>query len=348
MGLAASDPAEASAPPAVRGSGTVLIVRVEGDDSVIARLHAELAFSAWQIVEITADTEDSELRTLAAKYGATAAVRCDVARGLELWVASSTSSSPDSLDIIEVAGAKRDPGVPVWRAMETLRARGLRFSEPGPPTPAPLPSPASERRAAEARTLAAARIKAAQAEQERLHGQGGSPPARQVALELGPAFVWSPGGLGGSVNGWGAARFDLGRWSLSAQALAPLSASRLAGVEGEARISTVIAVAAADLIWLELPALRFSSGVGFGPSLTTMTGSVRAGYVAATVREWVPTGLLRSSVRMNLSPSFALGGSALLGATLHPISIEFAERNVATWGRPWLAWVLTMEVAHGL
>lgn len=347
-GLAASDPPDAPAPPAVRQSNTVLIVRVEGDDGVIARLHAELAFSAWQIVEITANAKDSELRTLAAQHAAAAAVRCDVARGLELWVASSTSSSPGTLDIIDVAGTSRDPGVPVWRVMETLRARGLRLSDPSPPPPAPPQPLASERRAAEERRLAAARSKAAQGATERARREGASAHPRQLALELGPAYVWSPGGLGGTVNGWGKARFDAGSWSLSALLLAPLATSRLARVEGEARISTVIAAASADVTWLELRALRFSSGVGLGPSVTTMTGTVRAGYVAATVRQWVPTAFLRSGVRMKLGNSLALGGSALLGATMHPISVEFAERRVATWGSPWLACVLSIELTHGL
>lgn len=348
VGLAASDPSDAPAPPVVRGSSTVLIVRVQGDDSVIARLHAELAFSAWQIVEITANADDSELPALAAQHDAAAAVRCDVARGLELWVASSTSSSPGTLDRIDVAGANRDPGVPVWRVMEALRARGLQFSDPGPSPQPPLQPLASERRAAEERQLAAARNKAAQAAPERARREGASTLPRQLALELGPAYIWSPGGLGGSVNGWANARFGSGRWSLSALVLAPLATSRLARVEGEARISTVIVAAAADVTWLELRALRFSSGVGLGPSVTTMTGAGRAGYVAATERQWVPTAFLRSGVRMELGNSLALGGSALLGATMHPISVDFAERRVAIWGRPWLACVLSLELTHGL
>jgi hypothetical protein len=331
----------------VRGSGTLLIVRLAGDDGVVARLRAELASSAWQVVEISADTSDNELETLASEHDATAAVRCDISRRLELWVASASPSSPGSLDIIDVAGAKRDPGVPVWRAMETLRARGLRFSDPAPEPAPPVAPRASEPPAVGELGRKSAREKERDAaDRARLERSATARP--RLAVQLGPAYIWSPGGLGGSANGAGAVRFDSGRWSVSALVFLPLVASRLTRAEGEAQISTVIAAAAADVTWAELKALRFSSGVGFGPSLTTMTtGIVRAGYVGSTEREWLPTGFVRSGARVRLGSSFALGGSVLLGATMPPVSVDFGDRRVATWGGPWLACVLSLETTLG-
>jgi hypothetical protein len=338
--------------------GVVLIVRRPGDERVVARVRAELASSGWPSVELTPDSRDAQasLARLSSLVSAAAAVRVHAEAGaIEVWVAPPPGSPAAPVDTISVAGTRPDAGgaegprrvtqaddrVLALRATEALRARGLHLErhpveeptpEPTPPAEPPLPPKVVPLRAREP-------------------AQPGAPAAPLGAprgrwLELAPGAALSPGGLTPAFDGWTSLRFDRSTWSAGALLLLPITDRRVAAAEGSAQLSLFMTGAFADVALLRGP-VQMNAGVGVAAAISRMKGTAHAGYEGDDDTVWSTAPFARASAHVDIGSGWRLTAGAMLGAGFPRIAVYFAEREVASWGRPYF-FVGTLGVAAPL
>jgi hypothetical protein len=136
---------------AAQSSGTVVIVRVAGDERIVLRLRAELRSHAWRVIEVTARGEQARrsLETLAANRGASAALRARPHQlAVELWtMPQGDQETAGTEELIVAAGAGADAGVLALRVSEALRARGVGPTQVEAPTGATARPSADPRKA---------------------------------------------------------------------------------------------------------------------------------------------------------------------------------------------------------
>jgi hypothetical protein len=341
--------------------GTILLVRTEGDESIVVFIRAELRTSAWLVVEIGPEPwlVQARLAELAASQGAAAALRVhpDQAQ-IELWVAQPVGSSEGTFEMLDVPGSRPDDRVLALRATEALRARGLRLdpvieaapaaavqpepqaqaaAEPAPPQPAPtkpLPVPVASEPASDGPVTASF---------ESPSFQQPEPIPPRLALELAPALALSSGGLGPALDGFVAVRWRFAAaLSISGFALAPIFSERLEEPEGSARISTFIFGGAAD-VHVGGARWELRIGPGLGGVVSLMDGAASAPFkgVHQTVTAAAPLG--HAAVRLALGHGWGLSVGALAGLTFPALSIVFAQRVAAHWGRPFAVFTLGIE-----
>jgi hypothetical protein len=120
-------------------SGTVLLVRVDGDEAIASRLLAELRNGEWRVIARAARSAEAHrtLDSLARASGASAALRARPSQlAVELWVAPINEHDKSASEEVS-AGPRADVGVLALRVTEVLRARGL---QPTAAEPASAPS----------------------------------------------------------------------------------------------------------------------------------------------------------------------------------------------------------------
>jgi hypothetical protein len=185
------------------------------------------------------------------------------------------------------------------------------------------------------------------------------PPAPLVAtrlgLELAPAVVFSPGGLGPALDGWLGLRLRLGRYlSLSGFALVPFWSGLFHGDEGSVRILTLIPGGTADFE-LNHRRWQFRVGAGAGGVITFMSGT---GTGSTPQMDWhgshdvVTTSALLARATLRYALGYSGWGVYLatsIGTTVPVVSIRFKTLDQKThefgrWGGPFVVTSLGVEV----
>jgi len=322
--------------------GVVLIVRLAGDDRVVARVRAELASSGWPSVELTADPRDTQasLSRLSSLVSAAAAIRVHADAGaIEVWVAAPPGSPPAAADTISAGGSRPDDRVLALRATEALRARGLRLErrpreEPAPESPPPIETPLPKVVTPRTREPAVPGTPAPLGD------------LRGLWLEVAPGAALGPGGLTPAIDAWTSIRFDRSAWSAGALLLIPITDRRLAAPEGSAQLSLFMTGVFADLALLR-GNVQVNAGVGIGTAISRMKGTARQGYESADDTVVAAAPFARASAHVEMGYGWRLIAGAMLGTGLPRISVYFADREVASWGRPYF-FVGTLGVAAPL
>jgi hypothetical protein len=334
-------------------AGTLVIVRTARDAAIVMRVRTELATSAFEIVEIEAEpsTARAALSQLAAEHGASAVMRVrSEPTSIELWSRSAQSAEHGTIDLITVPdGETHGDEVLALRAVETLRARALALLPPPsarPAEPEPEPDPEPEPSAPAAQP-------APQTEEDALEPaqaftpeapEAAAPVTPQLWLELAPAVVLSPGGLGPQLGGLVSARAQLSaQVSIAGLAVVPLWRAELEADEGRARVATWLLGAAIDA-HARLRAWELSGGAGIASALTPMSGSAAAPFEGVDQLETSAAPFLRGSLQLELGGSLRACLRALIGFALPEVAVSFEERDVASWGRPFALLSLGVEL----
>jgi hypothetical protein len=164
-----------------------------------------------------------------------------------------------------------------------------------------------------------------------------------LALEIAPALARSAGGLGPALDGLVALRWRFApAWSITGFALAPIFSERLKGQEGSARVSTFIFGGVGD-VHVSGARWELRIGAGLGGVVSLMDGAASAPFkgVHDTVTAAAPMG--HAAVRLALGHGWGLCLGAFAGATFPTVSIIFAQREAAHWGRPFAIGTLGIE-----
>jgi len=341
---ASREPDPARSDPA--SSRLILLVRTAGDSDVMARVRMELRAYGWSVIEILSDEgmHVGSLAEAASERHVTAAMRVDVEKGqVELHIVRTWGNVQETL---RAEGGRVDSQVLALRATEALRAHGLDLgfaidqvgsatpglaNVPPPGSASPVPTPLRT----DAVPVATKTTAAIVPDQTHRRFQAGS---RGTWLELAPCLVASPGGFGLDVAGLVGLRVELSSlWSLSAMGTVPFDSHAVHEPEGQASVAIVTVGGAAELTWLRRPFGSASIGLGATAVVMSMRGTGNSGYqgVRETVLTQAPQAYLRFAGAQD--PRWHLFGVLIVGVTVPNASLRFGEREVRTWGAPFLA-----------
>jgi len=357
-----AEPTGASVAPRGTPAGKViLLVRTRDDEAVITQLEAELQASAWELVEIRLDSRFGQrpLSELAARNNASAALRVHAERSeIEVWTAAPVGDEPTSAasETLRVDEDSSDGRVMALRATEALRARGLDLTPLSKPD-SDEPSASSPRilgddvelQPVSATDLTGAPFAPPTADEPERNASGEPPGPGRVWLEAGPGAMLSPGGVGPLWGVTAGIRADIASGlSLGASGFAPLNGPEVSADEGSATIATWLLGVVVDTRLHSASSWNADAGVGLSWARTRMDGNATQGYVADSEEVHAVAPSARGAVHFKLADSLLLVGRLTLGATFPRFSVEFAEREVAHFGRPFVTAMLGLEVPIAL
>jgi hypothetical protein len=306
----------------------LLVVLGPTEPSFWPWLRAELGSSGFAVEPLTlaasppnpAEIEQITLR----ERGVIGLAPLETGAGLEIWLVDPTTHQLTFRELIlGLYKPEEAPDVIALRMVETLRAtlmdveaqHGL--SAPPPPPAAP-PPPRVE-----------------------------PPRPTRVSLGLGGGATFSPGGVG--AVGY----FDASlAWALSSRfsltldgALTPTGAT-LRGSEGSANIAWYAAGAALSFCVTDPTApLRLRSGAGAFVTWTTLLGQATDPLENRRTHTVSAVPHVDLGVRWSLTERVGLGVDASAGFSAPGVAIDFAGREVATWGQPLWIGRLSLETA---
>jgi hypothetical protein len=300
----------------------VALFPVEEDAALSARLAAELRSQGFEPIEVSlpvagsADPSDpfEPLSEAMRETRAERALRIERSpRAIRLWITNVATGkrlyreAPSSPDRADAAI------VSLW-AVEALRASAV-APEPLPPTAVATAPPTSA-------ALTSA-----------------------FALQLAPAALVSPGGIGPSAQLLAAVRW-LGTHHAGAELMLvlPTVPTHLERPEGSAEVSFGL-LAAGPVLAMGSVDSRWSAQLGAGAAMTVVrvSGVGAADYLGRTEHVVVAGPYLRAGLALRLSRALRLRGDGMVGALFPQPVVYFSERRVADWGRPWLAGALGAE-----
>jgi hypothetical protein len=301
----------------------VALFPVDSDAALYARLAAELRSQGFEPIEVSLPAADvaDPFEPLTDSMRATHSERAlrieSSPRSVRLWIANAATGKRIYRETAS-SSERTDPAIVSLWAVEALRASGV--------APEPLPAP----------PVVTAPLAA-------------PPPApvspRRFALQLGPAAVLSPGGVGPSAQLVAGLRwFVTGRAGGELLLILPAMPSRLERAAGSTEVS-IGCVAAGPVVSLGDVDARWSAQLAAGAALTLVrvSGVGAADYLGETGHVVGGGPYARAGVALRLSSSLRLRADALGGAVFPQPVIYFADQRVADWGRPWLGTTLALE-----
>jgi hypothetical protein len=156
---------------------------------------------------------------------------------------------------------------------------------------------------------------------------------------LGGGGAYSSGGVGAI------ALLDLSfTWALSSRFSAALDGAltpartKLRGPEGEANVAWYLAGASLRFCATNpMAPIRFHSGFGAWVAVMSLSGQASTPFVNTRAELVSVIPHIDLGLRFSLTPRLGLGLGLSGGVSAPAASIRFADRQVATWGRPlWL------------
>lgn len=323
----ASSPARATASPddAARSEKVLLLVD-DPSSPFAARLRAELSGLGLEPVfdKAPPGSEPSSLDEEASRHGAAAAIRLQHSdRALEIWVADQVTGKT-SLRKLSVE-TEKDPALTVTKAVELLRASLLEAKVDAPVEKA-RPAP-----------LVAKLAPAAPPEAPRESGVIGS-------LQLAPALLVSPGGLGPALTvavrgGYLPSRFV----ELQASVWIPTGSVTLVAPEGRSSQIFFLGTLGSQLHLVGPDRVVDPTlGLALGLSWVHADGTASAPYKGESAGLVSLVALAEAGLGVRLASTLGLRVDGGCGPTLPRAVLRAAGRAAASWGWP------VCEVSLGL
>ncbi len=317
----------APAAPAAR----IALVREAGSgDRLPRRLRAELDSMGIEVVEVPARggaPNHESLEQAARDVGAFAAVRVAPSKGgVEVWIADRVTGKTVLRELVTRRG-ETDDEIVALRVVELLRASLLELDLRGAPhgdvePTAPIRRLVPKRRSAPPAAPA---------------------PTSQTSLELGPAVAF--GGIGPLLQLRVGMRIDTASGiGGGALVLVPTFPRTVEAAEGRADVSMALFGAAIDASLLASRPWRSRVGAGVALSYLRLAGSASTPYVADTETRWLGAGFARLQLGRAIGEHTYLGLELIGGASARRVVVNFAGREVASWGQPFGVASLVLEL----
>ncbi len=318
----------------VSGQGTAplkVVVMHAGESALLIHLISELRAMGFAPVEIETEnlgTSPEALAELAASYEAVGVMTVmGPGKEIEVWV-SKTGEAADGERELIMAEQNRREALIALRAVELLRANLIAIrSRRHPPSPPPPPF-ASKPRTEETRTVSP------------------EPSHRRWSLALQPAVTAGFGGLHPAFHIGVSTGIRMGRWmGLTFLGLAPTFPIVLRATEGKVDIRTGFA-GVGMVLFLADSRRRWQPtlSAGVGPLLVSTRGHADPPYVGQ--RDLTVSALTEIDVGLSvrLYRFLSLRMDLLAGVAAPRSVIRLDEREGATYGRPFVAGMLGLEV----
>ncbi|WP_433932792.1 hypothetical protein AB3662_01375 [Sorangium cellulosum] len=293
---------------------------------VVAELES-LGFRA-AILDPAADAPASRasLEASARDAGAIAAIRAvPSGRGVEVWIADRVTGKTvlrEMADGVGDAGAPDRDAALALRVVELLRASLLEAALPAP-LPGELPATPEIREKL--------RVPAPTA----LADAPPPPPSPALRVALAPGALLSPGGLGAAVSlDLGVAVMPSEHVGVVAFAAIPLTGARLERPQFSVDLSVQLTGAG---VRFTTRADRWAPSADVGLAVVSLQSSdvvVRSGFGDGDSSAMTVAPFARLGLAFAVTPGFRLRADVLASVVVEGASIQIAEHDIATWGRP--------------
>ena len=343
----------------------VLIVIDQSDDPFAERIRAEVAALGFEVVALEPQRTGEPVVSLdeAGRVNhADAAIRMVASRkGVELWVAHQpTGRSLLRWLIVDESARAPNQGLVALQTAELLRTTLLSRADaratPGHAAEAALPREAASprdaappREAASPRDAAPPREAAPSREIAPSHEIASPAPAARrpssAAVQAALGVLSSPGAGSAALQVWLTASHVVWRpLGIALDLSGPARAGTISGPEGTATASG----------WLAGASLYLASDIGHGLFGRAAVGAAVVRFIADGSPQ---TPLVGSSPSTTAAAYYArvdggvevtwwlrLGLRAVVGAVPSGIAVRFAGNDAGTWGRPFLAGMMLVDV----
>ena len=215
------------------------------------------------------------------------------------------------------------------RTVELLRASLMELASPHPPR-GEVPVTAEVRALAPPPTMTAA-------------------PARRfgiISVAAGPAVLYSPEWRAGGDLVAGLTWMATSRFGVEGSVLVPLVPARVSTAEGHAELAVTLCRLGGVVRWgprSSPVAVRSVAGLALGS--LAFEGAAQAPYAGVRDHLWSWSPYLGSGLGWQVAPSFGLRADVAVGVDASHTVVRFAGREVADWGRPWLAGSAALELS---
>ncbi|WP_437275216.1 hypothetical protein WME90_28685 [Sorangium sp. So ce375] len=318
---ASADETQSEAP------STIAVLCAPGDRfglRVIAEIES-LGFRAELLDPAAAPASRASLEASARAVGAIAAIRAvPTERGVEVWITDRVTGKTVLREMVDDGGTPDRDAALALRAVELLRASLLEVALPAPP-PGEVPATPEIR------------------EKMRVPSPAAPPPPAERAspalrLSLAPGVLLSPGGFGAAVD------IHLGlAWMPSEHvgaigfAAIPLTSPRIERPQGSADLSVLLAGGGARFL-LAARASPWAASADLGLAAVSLwsTGVASAGFRASGSAAVAVSPFASFGLSFALTPTFRLHAAVLASGVLQGVSVQFAQHETATWGKPFI------------
>ncbi len=323
----------APAVAAAQATPRVVLVADRDSDLVGMRLVGELSALGFEVVVVAVEpgTQASRepLEDLARERQAVAALRVvPLSGGVEVWIVDRVTGKTVLREVVTAGEGESVEEVVALRSVELLRASLMEIDAPHP-VQGEVAAPPNIRRVV-----------------PRPRPPPAPPP--KLSLGLAPAILPSPGGMGVPIDARVSVRYRAGSWwGWSALALVPVVPAHVEASEGEADAAPWILGGGFDL-YLTDRASSFTPVLGAGGALVLvqMQGlSTQQPYRLSSDAVLVSAAYVQAGATYALSPFLRVGADVLGGVAFPEVGMEFDRRAAASWGAPFLAISVGMEVA---
>jgi hypothetical protein len=304
----------------------ILVMLEQTNPAFLPRLRAELGSSGFGVAVVRPATfppSRSEIEQLAQQEGATAGLSLiEAGSGVEIWVVDRNTTKTVFREVLlGLYDAREAPEVIAIRVVETLRATLMEVEHP---------------RAATIDAPAAAEIDVT-----------GASRSGRFWLGVGGGAGYSLGGVGATGHiGLSLSWAAMPRLHFALDGSLTPGRAKLRGPEGETSIGLFLAGASfAFSITDPTAVVRLRSGLGAWASIMTLSGEATTPYVNTRTQIVTVVPHLDLGLRVSLTRRLGLGATLSGGISAPSASIQFAGREVGTWGRPLLLGNLLLETA---
>ena len=317
--LARSAPADEAHDAA---ASTIVVLCAPGDRFGL-RLVAELESLGFRAIVLDPSTEPASRAALEASArtaGAIAAIRAVPSeRGVEVWIADRVTGKTVLRDLANDRGSPELDDALALRVVELLRASLLEIALP---------------------VLSRGEVPATPEIREKMRvppiatRAPDSPPTLRVALA--PGVLLSPGGFGASASlSLGLDWMPTAHLGVFALAAIPLTSAHVEGVEGSADLTILLAGGGARFA-LASPASTWRPSADIGLSAVSLrsAGTANPGFVASSPTAVTAAPFVRLGLSVAPTPRLRLRADVLAGLVASGVSVQFAQHEIATWGRP--------------
>lgn len=322
LSVAASLAPPVHADEAVPEASSIAVVSAVGDRFGI-RVQAELEALGFRAVLLAPAVDPASrlsLEVAARNAGAIAAIRAVPSeRGVEVWIADRVTGKTVVREIVSADGVLDRDAALALSTVDLLRASLLEITLPAPPSgEVPATPEIREKMALPApRSLAGAR-----------------PPTLHLALA--PGVLLSPGGFGAAASlGLGLDWMPSEHVGVSALAAIPLSGARIEQAPGSVDLAVLLVGGGARFLFTAREsAWSPTADLGLMAVSLRSAGTANPGFRASEPSALTAAPFARLGLAFALTPSLRLRADVLAGVIVQGVSIQVAQREIATWGKP--------------
>jgi hypothetical protein len=318
---------------AQESASTVVVVVESGESPLSRRLRQEIESLGLRVTWGGPELPpDRTLEAEAQAAGAVAAIRVTRVGGgtVEMTILDRVTGKTVHREL--TLSTPADPAaaeIVATRTVELLRASLMELASGHPPR-GEVPV------TAEVRALAPPPVRPS-AEQDR---------AGTISVVAGPAFLYGPKWSVGADLMLGLTWMSPSRFGVEGSVLLPLVSDRLSRPEGSTELAVTLGRAGAVVRWgARSSPLNGQSTAGFALGSMAFSGVGRSPYAGVREQRWSWSPFVGSGVGWRIVPSLGVRADLAVGVDASHTIVRFAGREVADWGRPWLAGSAALELS---